>query len=82
MQVLLESTPQVKESQLVDNVSQIRREVSILFPRAEAIVHMRILQKMFEIFLRKMIDETSKVPLVSTDAAQFSKAFETRMAVE
>ena len=53
-----------------------------MFPRAEAIVHMRILKKMFEIFLRKMIDETSKEPLVSTDAAQYSKAFETRMAVE
>ena len=34
------------------------------------------------VFSRKMIYETSKVPLVSTDATQYSKALETRMAVE
>ena len=39
-------------------------------------------KKMFKSFSRKMIYETSKVPLVSTDVAQYSKAFETRTAVE
>ena len=39
-------------------------------------------KKMFKSFSRKMIYETAREPLVSTDVAKYSKAFETRTAVE
>ena len=68
-----------KESQFIIDTFLKSREVSISFPRDDCSHEDK---KMFKIFSRKMIYETAREPFVSTDVAEYSKAFETRMAVE
>ena len=72
-----------KESQFIIDTFLKSCEVSILFARDDCSHDDK---KMFKIISRKMSCETSRELLISffisTNVAQFSKAFETRMAVE